>query len=218
MTLEYLRRRSSGGLLPLADLDRVAVELTAGGLAVLPTETGYMLAALATDEAAIENAFKVKGRDLAHTVHIACSSVAMARRYGRLNAVAERILGALTPGPVTVVVNQTSLLPTRLVTQDGTVGIRVPDHPITAQVVAAVGRPLTATSLNRAGEPPAAIAQQELETLNWPGGDTVYIVPDDSSIRYELPSTLVRVTGVDLEILRQGPVAEAELRDAIRLL
>ncbi len=212
MKLEYLNHRTKAGLLPLADVDRVAEELRAGGLAVLPTETGYMLAALATDEPAIIAAFAVKGRDLAHTVHVAFSSLAMARKYAQLTPVAQRILGASTPGPVTVVVNQSGLLPPRLVTVDGTVGVRVPDHPITAQVIAAVGAPLTATSLNRAGESAVDIAAHELETLSWPADSIVYVVPDDGSILYPQPSTLVRLTGAEMEILRIGPISEANLR------
>ena len=205
--LEYLTERSLTGLLMLADVERVAEELRRGGLAVLPTETGYLLAALATDEAAILRAFQVKGRDPAHTVHIACSSLAMARQYGDITPIAERILGHFTPGPVTVVVNQTPRLPARLVTVNGTVGIRVPDHPITAQIIAAVGAPITATSLNRAGEPPSAIDRDELAELDWPADTIVHVVPDDNSIRYARPSTLVRVTGTDLEILRTGPIS-----------
>lgn len=211
-TFEYLAARSGTALLRLAEVDRVAHTLRGGGLAVLPTETGYLLAALATDEAAILRAFRVKGRDLANTMHVACSSLAMAGEFSRLTATAARIVGELTPGPITVVVNQSQRLPDRLVTVHGTVGIRVPDHPATLQIIEAVGSPITATSLNRAGEPSSSIDRHQLELLDWPADTVVQVVCDDASIRYSSPSTLVRVTGSDLEILRQGPIAESVLR------
>jgi L-threonylcarbamoyladenylate synthase len=215
MKIEYLTERTASGLLCMADVERVADGLRDGGLAVLPTETGYMLAALATDEPAIERAFAVKGRDLAHTVHVACSSLTMARQFAVLTPEAERLLGRFTPGPLTVVADQTGLLPDRLVTVDGTVGIRVPDQAITQQVISAVGVPLTATSLNKAGQSAVGIAEHELETLAWPSHGVVYVVAEDNSILYAKPSTLVRLNGRDPEILRVGAISENYIRKAL---
>ena len=210
---EYIAPGSRSGLLRLATVAEIANELLDGGLAVLPTETGYMLAALATSEEAILRAFAVKQRDLKHTMHVACSSLDMVRDVADTDARVRRLIGELTPGPITVVTRQTSRLPDRLVTVNGTVGIRVPDNPATLQVISAVGAPLTATSLNRAGEPPTSIDRQELELLGWPSRRTVYVVEDEGSIGYDRPSTVVRVAGSDLEILREGPVSEEVVRD-----
>jgi L-threonylcarbamoyladenylate synthase len=204
-------------LLRLAEVAEVADALRDGGLAVLPTETGYMIAALATDEDAVLRAFEVKGRNLANTMHVACSSLAMAEEIAEITPLAGRLLGELTPGPITVVVRQTGRLPDRLVTINGTVGIRVPDHPATLQVVAAVGAPLTATSLNRAGEPAGPIDRRGLEALGWPSDAVVHVVQDDGAIRFALPSTLVRVTGPDVEILRAGPINEDAVRASSNL-
>ena len=151
MSFRYAAVGERSRLLRIDDLDRVAGALTHGSLAVLPTETGYMLAALATSPTALQAAFRVKQRDPAHVMHVACSSLAMARQFARIDDRAARALGAFTPGPLSVVVPQTDRLPASLVTRDGTVGIRVPDVPATLQVIAAVGAPLTATSLNVSG-------------------------------------------------------------------
>ena len=124
-----------------------------------------------------------------------------------------RLLGEFTPGPVSVVVSKTPMLPDRLVTMDGTVGIRVPDHPATLQVIREVGTPLTATSLNVSGAAPALVSELELESLNWPADETVHVVADDDAISYQTGSTLVRVTGPDVEILRAGPISESQLRE-----
>jgi L-threonylcarbamoyladenylate synthase len=213
---EYPSLRPRSRLLGLADAARLADILRAGGLAVLPTETGYLLAALATSERAVLDAFAVKQRDLANTMHIACASLTMATEYALLAPAAARILGEFTPGPVTVVANQAGRLPDRLVTRDGTVGIRVPDHPATLQVIAAVGAPLTASSLNLAGEPPLPVDRETLAGLYWPEPGPVYVVRDDAAIGYEQPSTLVRVTGPEPEILRPGPVSEDAIREIMR--
>jgi L-threonylcarbamoyladenylate synthase len=204
---------SSGpsGALRLSDVRRVADVLRKGGLAVLPTETGHMLAAVATDLDAVERAFAAKKRDRAKAMHVACSSLSMAERFALLTPSAALVLGTLTPGPVTVVVRRSSSLPDRLVTLDGTVGIRVPDHPATLQIIAEVGEPLTATSLNESGSASVGPDQATLTALAWPDGHVVHVVDADAVPAYPAASTLVRlIDGV--EVLRAGPVDA----DAIR--
>jgi L-threonylcarbamoyladenylate synthase len=209
---EYLTPHQPSGLLSLADAELIAVDLRGGSLAVLPTETGYMLAALATSEAAVERAFAAKRRPAAQVMHVACSSLAMAATAGRAGVRAARVLGGLTPGPVTVVVPKTQLLPDRLVSAGGTVGIRVPDHPATLQVISAVDAPLTASSLNISGSPSAPLGEFDLDELDWPADQAVFVVADDASIRYDVASTLVRISDESLEILRPGAIPEAEIR------
>ncbi|HUD36395.1 MAG TPA: L-threonylcarbamoyladenylate synthase [Streptosporangiaceae bacterium] len=213
---EFIRPHSRSGLITLSDAARIADSLRKGSLAVLPTETGYMLAALATSIPAIERAFAVKSRSRAQVMHVACAGVDMAASIGLLTPSALRLIGEFTPGPLSVVVAKTPLLPDDLVAVNGTVGIRIPDHPATLQVIRAVGAPLTATSLNVTGTAPVPVRKAELETMNWPAGETVHIVEDDESIRYDSGSTLVRLSGADIEILRPGPVSEADIREAAR--
>jgi L-threonylcarbamoyladenylate synthase len=208
--------RSASGTMRLSDVRTVAEVLGRGGLAVLPTETGYMLAAVATDVAAVERVFAAKKRSLDHPMHVACSSLAMAERFAELTPDAARVLGALTPGPVTVVVRQSPLLPDRLVTLNGTVGIRVPDHPATLQVIAEVGAPLTATSVNESGSAYRAPDDEVLAGLAWAEDGVVCVVDAGDSTPFGLPSTLVRMTGDTAEILRQGPVDAATIQAACR--
>jgi L-threonylcarbamoyladenylate synthase len=211
---EFIRPHSASGLLTWSEVARVSDSLRRGSLAVLPTETGYMLAAVATSMPAIERAFAVKSRDPAHVMHVACASVEMAAAIGELTPTALRLLGAFTPGPLSVIVSKTSVLPDRLVTVNGTVGIRVPDHPATLQVILQVAAPLTATSLNVSGSAPVPVRKLELGTLSWPADQTICIVEDDDAIRFGTGSTLVRLTGPDIEIVRPGPIGESDIRAA----
>lgn len=207
----YITPRPDSGLLSLSDVVRVTDSLRQGLPAVLPTETGYMLAALATSEDAVKGAFAVKGRSAAAVMHVGCASMDMARAVGILTDRAARLLGHFTPGPLSVIVRKTELLPDDLVTLNGTVGIRVPDHPATLQVINAVGAPLTATSLNSSGTQLASVDEAELQTLDWPDSGVIYVVRDDDAITYSSASTLVRVTGEEIEILRPGPISAAEI-------
>ena len=209
--LVYLDDLSSSGTLRLAALERIADVLRGGGLAVLPTETGYLLAADATDEDAVTGVFTAKGRSLDHPMHVACASLSMAARYADLTPMGTALLGALTPGPCTVVAAKTALLPDRLVTMNGTVGIRIPDHPATLQVIAEVDRPLTATSVNESGTAYRAPDRATLAALHWPQGRAVCVLNAGDTTPYALASTLVLTTGAQPQILRQGPVTVEQI-------
>jgi L-threonylcarbamoyladenylate synthase len=209
----YVKPHSRSGLLAWSDVAKIAGSLKKGSPVVLPTETGYMLAALATSAEAVKSAFAVKGRAGSAVMHVACASLEMAETVGILNERAHRLLGQLTPGPVSVIVNQTDLLSESegLVTLNGTVGLRLPDHPGTLQVINAVGLPVTATSLNSSGSKLSSLDEAALRTLNWPEHDVIYVVLDDDAIVYRAASTLVRLSNDVIEILRPGPVSESEI-------
>lgn len=211
----YVEPLSRTGTIRLSDVAAIADSLKRGSLAILPTETGYMLAALATSTDAVKDAFAVKGRAASAAMHVACDSLEMAETVGIITEPAVKLLGRFTPGPVSVIVSKTDVLPDDLVTLNGTVGIRIPDHPGTLQVINAVGSPLTATSLNASGAQPTAVDEASLQAMNWPEGEVIYILLDDDAITYGSPSTLVRLTGDSVEVLRAGPVAEAEILDAL---
>jgi L-threonylcarbamoyladenylate synthase len=208
----YVKPHSGSGTITLSDAVNISDSLKRGSLAILPTETGYMLAALATSQDAVKNAFTAKGRAGSAVMHVACASLEMAGHVGILTEPATRLLGAFTPGPVSVIVGKTDLLPDDLVTVNGTVGIRIPDHPGTLQVINAVGSPLTATSLNSSGTQLPSVDEASLQTMNWPPNEVIYVLQDDDAIAYNAASTLVRLTGDLVEILRAGPVTESEIR------
>ncbi len=200
------------GNLRVSDVARIVDTLRRGGLSILPTETGYMLAAAATNTSAVETAFAVKARPQSNPMHVACSSLEMAERFAEINVTAIRLLGELTPGPITVVVRKNDRLPDRLVTWQGTVGIRIPDCAATLQVISALGEPVTATSLNESGKDAVDLDPKSLSQLNWPKNEVVYVVDGAAVSTHQVPSTLVRVTNGELEILREGPIAEPALR------
>jgi len=210
-TFEISTPSPASGLLTLGRAAEIADALRGGALAVLPTETGYLLAASAGSPGAARKVFAVKQRSLSNPMHVACSSLEMAARFGKLDERARRLLGELTPGPLSVVVPHVDDFDNPYVTLDGTIGLRVPDHPATLQVVATLGVPVTATSLNRSGEESRPVDPQALDAFDWAGEPVVHAVLDPESIRFEQASTLVRLTGPEPEILRPGPVTAAEI-------
>jgi L-threonylcarbamoyladenylate synthase len=214
-TIDISAASSVSGLLTLGRTERIASALRAGGLAVLPTETGHLLA---SSVAAAKKAFVVKQRDLANPMHVACASLSMAEAWGELDERARLLLGEFTPGPLSVVVPHVAGLDNAYVTLNGTIGLRIPDHPATLQVIAALGEPVTATSFNRSGEEGRPVDLEALRSFDWHGEQIVHAVIDPDAVRYGEASTLVRLTGLRPEILRAGPVSASQIDGALASL
>ncbi|MEZ6070453.1 MAG: Sua5/YciO/YrdC/YwlC family protein [Pirellulales bacterium] len=141
-----------------------------------------------------------------------------------MSALAERLARRCWPGPITLVLDATDgdSLVARLpeesqqaVAPDGTVGLRVPAHPLIHDVLQLLAGPLLLTSANRAGHPEGLSAEQIVADL----GDGAALVLDDGRCRYGQASTVVQVAGDAYKVLRQGVVSEQALeRLASRLI
>ena len=139
--------------------------LLAHGVIAVPTDTIYGLACLAQSQQAVDAIYAIKGRDEKKPIAICVSSVEEIPEYGQVTVPMD-VLHALLPGPVTVVFERTSKLNPALNASTSLIGIRVPDHPFTKELVAAVGQPLALTSANRSGEA-STLAVDEFRHL-WP--------------------------------------------------
>ncbi|WP_311170796.1 L-threonylcarbamoyladenylate synthase [Halobellus ordinarius] len=125
-----------------------------GELVVYPTETVYGLGADATDPAAVERVFEIKGRDRGNPLSAGVPSIAVAQRHTRPTDRALRFMRAFLPGPVTVVVERGPSLPDVLTAGSDRVGVRIPDHAVAQALFDRIApTPVTATSANRSGSP-----------------------------------------------------------------
>ena len=192
--------------------------LAEGKLVVFPTETVYGLAARALDADAVARLLEVKGRKEGHPLTLAIRSAVEARDYAPdLSPLAQRLARRCWPGPITLVVDDSHpeslvrrLPPSvqRAVSPRQTLGLRVPGHPTILDVMKMVVGPLVLTSANRGGLADAQTAQQAIAAL----GDDVDLVLDDGPTRYGQPSSVVRVSGKEFEVLRVGVVPEKTLK------
>jgi tRNA threonylcarbamoyl adenosine modification protein (Sua5/YciO/YrdC/YwlC family) len=197
---------------------RAVQVLAEGGLVVFPTETVYGLAASALDERAVSRVVTLKSRiggDKPLTLAIKSAEEALDFAPD-LCPLAQRLARRCWPGPITLVVDDShpqSLvrrLPEKVrqaVSPASAIGLRVPGHPIILDVMRMLAGPLALTSANRAGKPEAVTAAEVLENLD----EEVDLILDDGRCRFGQPSSVVRVQGKRLEILRQGVVPERTL-------
>jgi L-threonylcarbamoyladenylate synthase len=184
-------------------LDAAAAVLEAGGTVAFPTESFYGLGADALDPEAVARVFRIKGRAESNPVLVLVDSVERALSLVAGAGTEVRALMARHwPGPLTLVLPAGPTVPPAITAGTGTVGVRVPGHPVTLALLRAAGRVLTGTSANRSGEPPPSCAEEVARQL--PG--LVDVILDGGPTAGGAGSTVADCTVWPPRILRQGPV------------
>jgi tRNA threonylcarbamoyl adenosine modification protein (Sua5/YciO/YrdC/YwlC family) len=197
---------------------RAVQTLAEGGLVAFPTETVYGIGASALDECAVVRLVEIKGRAKNKPLTLAIKSAEEALDYAPdMCPLAQRLARRCWPGPITLVVDDShpeSLvrrlppLVQKAVSPKNAIGLRVPGHQVILDVMHMLAGPLALSSANRSGKSEAITAESVLENL----GDELDLVLDDGRCRFGQPSSVVRVQGKNLEILRQGVVPERTLQ------
>jgi L-threonylcarbamoyladenylate synthase len=167
-----------------------------------PTETFYGLGVDPFNAAALERLGAVKGEGRGEkAVSLLIEGPGMLERLvAEIPPLAADLMRGHWPGALTIALPARAGLPAALVS-DGCVAVRQSPHPIARALVARFGGPVTTTSANRAGVPPATTGAAVLAAL----GGRCHLL-DGGPTRGGAPSTLVRVRGVDVEILRRGAI------------
>jgi L-threonylcarbamoyladenylate synthase len=182
------------------DIAAGVAALARGEVIGFPTETFYGLGVDALDPAALERLRACKGRGAEKAISVLVTEALLETVVAEVSPVARALMAAHWPGPLTLALPARPGLPEGLV-MEGCVAVRWSPHPIAQALVERLGRPLTATSANPAGAPPPSTA----------AGVAAYfpdcVVVDGGPTPGGLPSTLVRVRGDAVEVLRAGAVA-----------
>ena len=197
------------------EIAQAVAVLRAGGLVAFPTETSWGLGADATSDAALAKLRAWKGREAAKPISILVAGAAdLARLEARLSPAALRLARAFWPGPLTLVVRCDAKLAGGLAGPGGAVGLRCSPHPVAsalATLAAARGvGPLTATSLNRAGEPDC---HTRAEAARCAGAELPLVAGEDAG--GGPPSSVVDATGAEPVVLREGAVSKAAIAAAL---
>jgi L-threonylcarbamoyladenylate synthase len=180
-----------------------------GGLVAFPTETVYGLGANALDSNAVTNIFKAKERpaDNPVIVHIANKKY-LGRLARSVPPKAERLATKFWPGPLTLVLKRSNMVPDVTVAGLDTVGIRMPSNKIALALIRMSGVPIAAPSANRAGRPSPTTAQHVIDDL----AGRIDVVLDGGSTRVGVESTVIDMTSRIPQILRPGGTSFEKLK------
>lgn len=186
--------------------------LKSGEVVAFPTETVYGLGAIATDEAAVAKIFAAKGRPSDNPLIVHIGTKAEVDHYAlHVSEMAEQLMEAFWPGPLTLIFDQVPNKIARNATPDvRTVGLRMPDHPVALRLLRALKLPLAAPSANRSGKPSpteAAHVEKDLE-------GRIPLILDGGQTGVGLESTVIDMTVTPPAILRPGGITK-EMIEAV---
>ncbi len=191
-------------------LRKAAEIIRAGGLVAMPTETVYGLAADATNDKAVARIFDAKGRPALNPLIVHVADAAMAQRFVEWPALAATLSQRFWPGSLTLVLNRRSDGAISLLASAGldTLGVRAPRHDIAQALIQEVDRPLAAPSANRSG----AVSPTTAEHVRTSLGDRVDMVLDGGPCPVGVESTILRIDGDSVFLLRPGGVSRNDLK------
>lgn len=188
-----------------------AALLAGGGVIVLPTETYYGLAADLRCPPALDRVLEIKGRGAGKPLLLLVAGVGMARRLApAAPPLLERLAGRWWPGPLTLVLPAPRELPATVVSDTGGVAVRHSSHPVVQALLERLGAPLTGTSANLAGQPPARAAGALVLGGSMPDG-----IVDAGPAPGGPPSTLLDIRSVPARLLRPGAVGAEALAEEL---
>ena len=184
--------------------------LRLGGLVAFPTDTVYGLGALAFDGAAVDRLYAAKDRPAEKAIPVLLGDAEdLGKIAVRVPPMAMDLAVRFWPGALTLVVPQHPALPAAI-SENETVGVRVPDHPVARALLRVTG-PLAVTSANRSGLPAPALAVEALTQLE----GRIALVIDGGKTPGGIPSTVVDCTGTEPKVLRKGPISAEQVAAAL---
>ncbi|WP_442958556.1 L-threonylcarbamoyladenylate synthase [Phyllobacterium sp. CCNWLW11] len=186
--------------------------LAQGKLVAIPTETVYGLAADATNGSAVAGIFEAKGRPHFNPLICHVSDVAMAERYAEIDPVSRQLINAFWPGPLTLVLPlkpDCGIHPLVAAGLD-TIALRMP-RGVAGKIIAALDRPLAAPSANTSGK----ISGTNALSVEGDLGSKIAMILDAGPSEVGLESTIVKVDGDTILMLRPGGLAAEEIEAVI---
>lgn len=180
------------------------------GVISVPTDTVYGVCACMNSIQAQENLRGLKHRPETKAFPVMCADLDQVRTIAQVDDRAARIIHALMPGPVTVILPKLPSLPDYVNGGMDTLAIRLATGPAVKRLIEETGCPLFMTSANQSGEP-VCTTLDEIEK-SCPGLDGMMV----GAPAFGKASTIIDCTGPEIRILRQGPVTMADIEAALQ--
>jgi len=183
-----------------------------GGLVAFPTETVYGLGANALDAEAAKKIYAAKGRpsDNPLIAHIA-DMEGLKPLVREIPESAKKLARAFWPGPMTLILYKSRLVPDTTSGGLDTVAVRMPSDPIAHALIELSGVPIAAPSANTSGRPSPTLASHVKDDMD----GRIDMILDGGAVKVGVESTIVDLTGETAAILRPGAVTEAMLKEVL---
>ncbi len=193
-------------------IKKVGEYLQNGAVVAFPTETVYGLGASLFQESAIQKVFQVKGRPNDNPLIVHIYSVDQIEELtARPPAVALKLIDHFWPGPLTLVLPKTKVVPNIATAGGQTVALRMPSHPVAQQLLQAAEVPVVAPSANLSGKPSATTAQHVWDDFR----DQIDYIIDGGPSQLGVESTVLDLTTSQPTLLRSGGISVEQIETVI---
>ena len=194
------------------DIDIAAKILKTGGLVAIPTETVYGLAANALNSDAVAKIFKAKGRPMDNPLIVHISR--FEDIYKLVKGVpkkAKELADRYWPGPMTIILPKSDLIPDEVSAGLPTVAVRMPSHPVARAIIEKAGIPLAAPSANSSGLPSPTTARHVMDDMN----GKIDAIVDGGACDVGIESTVVTLATEVPRLLRPGGITHEQLEEVL---
>jgi L-threonylcarbamoyladenylate synthase len=199
------------GTLP-ESIRQAAKLIREGGIVAFPTETVYGLGADATNVNALQKVFEAKGRPASDPLIVHVAGIDMLKIVVReIPTLAWELIAKFWPGPLTLILPKTEIIPDIVTSGLDTVAVRMPDDPVALSLITEAGVPLAAPSANSFGRPSSTSAAHVMADLS---GKIDMLLDGGPSI-IGVESTVLDVTCTPPNILRPGGISQEKLEAAV---
>lgn len=195
-----------------AELQQAGKLLRAGELVAFPTETVYGLGANGLDADACAKIYDAKGRPSDNPLILHAANRSMVDRIAAdVPPLAEQLMTAFCPGPLTLILRRKGIVPDRITGGLDTVGIRIPENDVARAMIQEAGVPIAAPSANISGRPSPTTAEAVAHDMN----GRIACILDGGPCRFGVESTIVDCTGEKAVILRPGAITREMLAELL---
>jgi len=197
------------------NVNRIVSVLKNGGLVTMPTETLYGAFVDASNKRAVEKLNKYKARPFGKPYSVAVLNQKMAENFAYINQTAKNLYKNFLPGPLTIISKGKHNLAVGIESENGTLGIRIPDYKLVLDVVNAFGKPITATSANASYQKRPYKIDDVLDNISQKQRMLIDLIIDAGELPHNEPSTVIDTTLDDPVTIRQGDI---EIKDKNEIL
>lgn len=207
---KYLDLKKIKSIAEYSKLETAGQIVRDGGLVLFPTETVYGLGANGLDEEAVKKIYIAKGRSSDNPLILHISDIEMLGKIAKdISDVEFNLMNAFWPGPFTIILNKTDLVPSVVAGGLDTVGVRMPSNEIAKNLIKFSDVPIAAPSANISGRPSGTNVDDIYQEL----GNKVDYIIDGGECNIGVESTVVRVIDGTPHILRPGGITAEEIKE-----
>lgn len=173
-----------------------------GGIGVFPTDTVYGIGTDGLNAEAVRKIYDVKHRPFSWPINLLVNSIEMIERIAYVNDIERQIIEEYMPGAVTLILKKKEMVPDILTSNLDTVGVRIPDCEDVLKIIDGLDNPLAASSANISDFEPAVNFEEAKKYFE----NNVDFIIDGGNSKIGIASTIVKVDGTRVEVLREGSI------------